>query len=80
MILKLVNELRVDQIFIAMPSVRADQMSGIFKVCESTGLPVTVMPSFADLLQRGPLAETPQGGPWGLQTQRHESGEGRRWN
>jgi UDP-GlcNAc:undecaprenyl-phosphate GlcNAc-1-phosphate transferase len=79
-IFDMVQELRVDQIFIAMPSVRADLLSGIYKICESTGLPVTVMPSFVDMLQNGVTGHSAHRHHGSLMARGHERGEERTWN
>lgn len=46
-----VEKLRVEQLVVAMPSVRSEQLAKVIQDCESTGLPVTVMPSLTDLFQ-----------------------------
>lgn len=46
-----VEKLRVEQLVVAMPSVRSEQLAKVIQDCESTGLPVTVMPSLMDLFQ-----------------------------
>jgi len=52
-IVELVEQLQIDQIMIAMPSARAESLEGIARICALTGLPVTVMPSIAELIQKG---------------------------
>lgn len=48
-ILESVERLSVDQIIIAIPSVSPQAQAKIINICQSSGLPVTVMPSLADL-------------------------------
>ncbi len=78
-ILKMVAHLGVDQIVVAIPSARADSLTGIIRLCESTGLPVTVMPSLTNLFQKGlnDLAPANQQEP---RSTLHDSGERRVWN
>ncbi|TAJ23811.1 MAG: hypothetical protein EPO64_10480, partial [Nitrospirae bacterium] len=52
-ILETVARLAIDQIVVAIPSAPSESLAGIIRLCESTGLPVTVMPSLADLIQKG---------------------------
>jgi len=51
-IVELVEQLQVDQIMVAMPSAKAESLEGIVRICASTGLPVMVMPSLAELIQK----------------------------
>jgi UDP-GlcNAc:undecaprenyl-phosphate GlcNAc-1-phosphate transferase len=60
-IVELVEQLQIDQIMVAIPSAKAESLEGIVRICASTGLPVTVMPSIADLIQ-GSLSEGLLGG------------------
>jgi len=52
-ILEAVARLEIDQIVVAIPSAPSESLAEIIRICESTGLPVTVMPSLADLIQKG---------------------------
>lgn len=56
-IFEMVQKSRIEQIIVAMPSVRPELLSGIIRICESTGVPVAVMPSIADLIQKGLQAD-----------------------
>jgi UDP-GlcNAc:undecaprenyl-phosphate GlcNAc-1-phosphate transferase len=46
---ELVGKLGINQIMIAMPSASRESLAGVVRICESSGLPVTVMPSLAEL-------------------------------
>jgi UDP-GlcNAc:undecaprenyl-phosphate GlcNAc-1-phosphate transferase len=56
-----VERLGIDQIMVAVPSARPASLAEIIRVCESTGVPVTVMPSLADLIQGGGSMDLTQG-------------------
>lgn len=63
-ILETVQRLGIDQIMVAIPSARAESLSGIVRICEASGLPVTVVPSLADLLQNGLPPGPLRSDPW----------------
>ncbi|MEK7268865.1 MAG: hypothetical protein AAB093_05630, partial [Nitrospirota bacterium] len=46
-----------------MPSARSESLAGIIRLCESTGLPVTVLPSLARLIREG-LQDGSRGEAW----------------
>lgn len=52
-ILEMVGALKVDLIMIAIPSAHADSLTQIVKICKASGLPVSVVPSLADLINAG---------------------------
>ncbi len=63
-ILETVQRLGIDQIMVAIPSARAESLASIIRICEATGVPVTVVPSLADLLQNGLRPGPPGSDPW----------------
>lgn len=77
-----VQALRVEQIIVAMPSVRPDVLASIVSVCESTGLPVMVMPSLTDLFRVGMGASAPLADTWARPSARTtvKVEGGRTWN
>jgi UDP-GlcNAc:undecaprenyl-phosphate GlcNAc-1-phosphate transferase len=50
-IVEIVSRLRVDEIIVALPSASPDVQATIMNICQSTGLPVTVMPSLIDMIR-----------------------------
>jgi len=79
-ILEAVARLGIDQIMVAIPSAGAESLAGIIGICESTGLPVTVMPSLADVFQKVISADPQQVSPWIPRDDSHDIGKGRAWN
>jgi UDP-GlcNAc:undecaprenyl-phosphate GlcNAc-1-phosphate transferase len=59
-----VARLGIDQITVAIPSGRPESLAEIIRICEATGVSVTVMPSLADLIQTGFLTDPLNGGAW----------------
>ena len=80
MILEAVARLEVDQIMVAIPSARAESLAGIIRICEPTGLPITVMPSLADIFKKVISADPQQVSPWIPGADSHDIGKGRTWN
>ena len=79
-IVELVEQLQIDQIMVAIPSAKAESLDGIVRICASTGLPVTVMPSIADLIQ-GSLSEGLLGGEaWKPKTRVAERARQQTWH
>jgi len=79
-ILETVARLGIDQIMVAIPSAKAESLAGIIRICESTGLPVTVMPSLTDVFQKVISADPQQISPWIPGADSHDIGKGRAWN
>lgn len=75
-----VERFRVDQLVVAMPSVRADRLARVIQDCESTGLPVTVMPSLTDLFQARTNGEGSRSGLYQPEAEPEEPDKRRAWN
>ena len=54
------SRLKIEQIIVAMPLAAPEILDKIIEQCKMTGLPVTVMPSLGDLIQKT------SGGAWNL--------------
>ena len=80
MLLAIVQRLGIDQIMVAIPSARAESLTGIVRICEATGLPVTVVPSLADLLQNGLPSGPLRNDPWEPQLPIKESTRDQIWH
>ena len=52
-IMETAPRLGIDQIMVAMPSAGAESLDVIIRICKSTGVPVTVVPSFTNMIQKG---------------------------
>jgi len=76
-IVELVGQLQIDQIMIAIPSAKAESLEGIVRICASTGLPVTVMPSIAELLQEGLRGGSLEAAAWKPKPEPGKSGGAR---
>ncbi len=59
-----VAQLGIDQIMVAIPSAHAESLARIVKICESSGVPVTVMPSLTDFIHKGLSDESKRTEPW----------------
>lgn len=76
-----VVKLGVELIVLAIPSATPEMLGRLVVICESTGLPVTVMPSLADLIKRGFKAGAFPEAAWKLQSRaQQEMGKEQTWN
>lgn len=79
-IVEAVSRLGVDQIIVAIPSAQPESLEGIIRICESSGLPFTVMPSMADLFQTGVPTEVFQSRSGNFQSQLKKGGAAPIWH
>ena len=79
-IVELVGQLQVDQIMIAIPSAQAEVLEGIVRICASTGLPVTVMPSLAELLKESLSGGSLEAAVWKPKPGKAEEAHQRTWH
>jgi len=59
-----VSQLDIDQIMIAIPSASMESLDGILRICQSTGVLTTVIPSLADFVQRSLEGVSPTAEFW----------------
>ncbi len=74
-----VGQLEIDLIIVAIPSAPHESIARIVRICESTGLPVTVMPSLADVLQKV-VSGSPGQPLWAPQFKSQDAGGSQTWN
>ena len=79
-IAKLVERLQVEQIVVAMPSVLTDVKTDIIRICEATGVPVSIMPSLSELFQSGHSMDSPALSPWNPPLKAQGGKEEQAWN
>lgn len=73
-------KLGAELIVLAIPSATPEMLGRLVVICESTGLPVTVMPSLADLIKRGFKDGAFPEAAWKLQSRAQEMGKEQTWN
>lgn len=79
-ILETVARLNIDQLIIAIPSVSPESGNEIIRLCESSGVSVTIMPSLADLFLRDRTSGSLEGSRWKPWTPMSNIGEERTWH
>jgi UDP-GlcNAc:undecaprenyl-phosphate GlcNAc-1-phosphate transferase len=79
-IVELVEQLQIDQIMVAIPSAKAESLEGIVRICASIGLPVTVMPSIAELLQEGLSGGSLEAAAWKPKPEKSEAARQQTWH
>jgi FlaA1/EpsC-like NDP-sugar epimerase len=79
-IVELVGQLQIDQIMVAMPSAKGESLDGVVRICASTGLPVTVMPSIVELLQEGLNSGSLEAAAWKPKPERSEGARQQTWH
>jgi UDP-GlcNAc:undecaprenyl-phosphate/decaprenyl-phosphate GlcNAc-1-phosphate transferase len=75
-----VVKLGAELIVLAIPSAAPEMLGRLVVICESTGLPVTVMPSLADLIGRGFKEGAFPESAWKLQSRTREMRKEQTWN
>lgn len=79
-IAELVERLQVEQIVVAMPSILTDVKMDIIRICEASGVPVSVMPSLSELFQSGQSLDSSTLTPWNPPSKAQGVKEGQAWN
>jgi UDP-GlcNAc:undecaprenyl-phosphate GlcNAc-1-phosphate transferase len=59
-----VAKLGIEHLIVAMPSASEEALGGIMRICEATGVPITVMPSIADLIRKNLTEDLLPPRPW----------------